>query len=75
MELAEVVMKLVGPVKAVGEHYEDQQRLANLKVLTEVVDVLLNQIDDASRTAERAEASMQAIGLYAKNFLNDVRGT
>jgi hypothetical protein len=75
MELAEVVMKLVGPVNAVGDHYEDQKRLENLKMLTEVVDVLLNQIDDASRTAERAEASMKAVGLYAKNFLNDVRGT
>lgn len=75
MELDEVVLKLVGPVEAVGETTEDKQRLENLKVLTELVGRLLYRISEASIAANRAEASMKAIGLYALKFLRDVRET
>jgi hypothetical protein len=73
MELHDVVLKLVGPVKAVGETHEDNKRLANIKALTELVDRLLYTISDASVDACRHEASMQAIGKHAKTFLQQVR--
>lgn len=73
MELHDVVLKLVGPVEAVGETHEDTQRLANLKVLTALVDRLLCEIAAASTDANRVEASMKAIGQHAQNFLREVR--
>jgi len=69
MELYDVVMKLNGPVDAVGDQGADQKRLANLKELTGLVERLLLTIHDASSTADRQEASMKAIGMYAKTFL------
>ena len=73
MELYDVVMKLVGPVEAVGETNADAERLANLKELAALIDRLLYKISDASTAAGRSEASMRAIGRYAKNFLQDIR--
>lgn len=73
MELHDVVRKLIGPVAAIGEHNEDQRRLANLKVLTEVVEMLLLDIRDAARSANNYQDSMKAIGKYAKDFLDEMR--
>lgn len=73
MELYDVVLKLVGPVEAVGETNEDARRLANLKELTALVDRLLYKISDASIAVGRQEASMKAIGMHARKFLQEVR--
>jgi hypothetical protein len=72
MDLEDVVLKLVGPIVAVGETNEDAKRLKNLKVLTELVDRLLMSIHEASHTANRQEASMRAIGTHARGFLDEV---
>jgi hypothetical protein len=73
MELYEVVMKLVGPVKPVGETREDERRLANMKVLTELADRLLFEIDAVSHNADRIQASMKAIGVHARDFMTGVK--
>ena len=73
MELHEIVLKLVGPVRATGEHNTDQQRLDNMKILTELVNHLLFEITKEEPNADRQEASMKAIGTHARRFLEDVR--
>lgn len=75
MKLIDVVMKLVGPIDAVGETSADAERLANLKDLTELVDHLLGRIANASVAAIRDEASMKAIGMHAMEFINEFRKT
>ena len=72
MSLEDVVMQLVGPIKAVGETNADAQRLANLKALTWLVERLLLSIHEASSDADRHEDSMKAIGTYARDFLSEV---
>jgi hypothetical protein len=67
-----VVMELVGPVRAVGKHEVDVARLVNLNHLTEVVDCLLQEISDAAEAANRQEASMKAIGRRATEYLRSV---
>ena len=73
MELKDVVLKLVGPVEAVGETNEDVRRLSNLKTLTILVDGLLYTISRAATAVSREEASMKAIGQHASKFLRNVR--
>lgn len=73
MELDEIVLRLVGPVRATGQHEVDQQRLDNLKVLTGLVEKLLTEIQGASASANNHQDSMKAIGLYAKDFLKEMR--
>lgn len=69
MEMYEIVMKLIGPVRPTGDHAADQKRLANMEKLTELVDRLLFEIDSATTAATRTEASMKAIGDHAKDFM------
>lgn len=73
MEVHEIVLRLIGPVQPTGEHNTDQQRLENMRALTELTDRLLTEIDAATKSADRPEASMKAIGSHARNFLDDVR--
>lgn len=72
-QLHAVVMKLIGPVHAIGDHNADQQRLENLKMLTVLVDDLLCEIADVAPSADRHEASMKNIGTHARDFLKDVK--
>lgn len=69
MELIDIVMKLNGPIQAVGETNADGERLKNLRSLGELAESLVGRIRDASETADRPEASMKAIGLIAKSYL------
>ena len=70
MELHDVVKKLVGEIKPVGETREDDRRFENLKAMTGLVDLLLTDIDEVShRNADRVEFSMKRAGEHANKFL------
>lgn len=73
MEIEEIVMKLIGPVHALGEHSGDMRRLENMKKLTDLVDKLLFTISQEVPNADRVEYSMKAIGEHAREFLKDVK--
>jgi len=75
MELTiyEIVKKLVGPVLPTGDHGADKQRLENLKELTALVDTLMGDISSASGFASRTESSMKAIGIHAKEFIEEIQ--
>jgi len=72
MNLHEIVMKLVGPVHPCGEHNADVERLKNMKTLTYLVDRLLFEIEAGAVNADKPEASIKAVGKYARDFLRDV---
>ena len=72
MEIYDVVIKLVGPVKPVGETYEDDRRFENLKVLTALVDKLLTDIDTVGMEKSRVEFSRNRAGKYADDFLTKI---
>ena len=72
MELLDVVMKLNGPINAVGESHTDKKRKENLVNLCNLVEALLFEISKATSTANRVESSMKDIGGYAKGFLKEV---
>ncbi len=73
LDLHELVLKLIGPVTAVGDHRIDRDRLENLKVLTGLVEDLMHEVSLAAQTVDRPEASMQTIGKYAKDFLDSTQ--
>lgn len=64
-----VVIKLVGQIDPVGETNEDDRRFENLKVMTELIDALLADINfviDYNRTAP--EYSRKRAADYAIKF-------
>jgi len=73
MNLDEIVMKLIGPVQAIGDSRIDEERLKNMKHLTWLVDRLLFEIETAAADATRTEHSMRLIGEKARDFLKEVK--
>lgn len=69
----EIVMKLTGPVLPIGETRADEERLANMRTLTELTDLLLYEISAAASFAEREEASMKRVGIAARQFLENIQ--
>lgn len=75
MKLNEIVMKLIGPVQPTGSHGTDAERLDNIIELARLIDQLLFEIHEASRSANSHEASMKSIGTYAHEFLTELRSS
>lgn len=73
MELVDVVRKLVGPVRPVGETNADDERFENLKALTELVDALLGDINTLAPHRNRYEFSIKRAGEYAAKFLDETQ--
>lgn len=70
MELKEIVLKLTGEIQPVGETTTDNKRFENLKVLCELVNELVSEIDNVSfYNKDRCEYSMNRSGKYANEFL------
>jgi len=73
MEIEDVVRKLVGPIEPIGETNTDNERFENLKVMTDVVDSLLSDIDRvAMNNKDRVEYSRKRAGQYASDFFDRI---
>lgn len=72
MEIVDVVRKLTGAIEPVGETHTDGQRLDNLKVMTALVDELLDDISGVSRHMDSGEYSRQQAARHAVSFLKHV---
>jgi hypothetical protein len=68
LSIYKVVKKLVGAVEPVGETTEDDRRFDNLQVMTELVDLLLSDIDSVAQNKNRGEYSMKRAGVFASDF-------
>ncbi len=64
----EIVNKLIGPTRPMGESHEDEKRLDNLKEKCDLVAELLQEIKEAA-SYNRPEYSIKRIADYAKSFL------
>lgn len=74
MEIYDIVKKLVGPIHPVGETYEDEDRLENLEVMTELVGEILFDISVISdNNKDRVEHSMKEAGKFAYEFLETIK--
>lgn len=71
----EVVKTLVGEVDAVGSSHIDEKRLENLKVMTEVIDELIEEVIYSASTKDDYRYSMQQIGKYAFEYLKEWKET
>lgn len=70
MELKEIVEKLVGPIQPIGETNTDNARFENLKVLCDLVEGLIVEIDDVTvQHADSYEASRKRAGEFAADFM------
>lgn len=72
MNLYDVVIKLIGPVRPIGETQTDTERFKNLQEMTHLVDKLVYDIDAVATDRDRHEASIKKAGNFANKFLDDL---
>ena len=65
----EMVMRVVGPIKPVGDHSVDRERFENIQELLALIEGLLWQVSFLSGFADRPEAAVAKIGLRAKELM------
>ena len=71
----EIVKKLIGEINPVGETNTDDDRFENLKEMTDLVNMLINDIDNVSyRYRSRGEFSMKRASKFAHEFLTKCIG-
>lgn len=70
MEIKDVVCKLVGPIDPVGETNTDNTRFENLKVMCDLVEALVTDIDNVSYTHQGSyEYSRKRAADFAADFM------
>lgn len=75
MELKEIVMKLTGSIRPLGETNTDNERFENLKALCELTNELVSEIDKVSYDFKDSyEFSVKRASDYAYNFLKNTIG-
>ena len=73
IEIYDVVKKLIGKIRPVGETNTDNKRLENLKEMTELVDKLLIDIDKvACQYKDSHEYSVKQASEFAVKFLDKI---
>ena len=66
----DVVKKLIGEIRPVGETDCDEKRFENLKETVNLVELLLRDIFEVASLSEQYEYSIKKAGKYAKKYLN-----
>ena len=71
-ELKEIVTKIIGEIKPVGDSNIDGQRIENLKELLDFTDELITEIQAVARYKNDDRHSCMKAGRKAKEWLIDL---
>jgi len=73
MDIHEIVKKLVGDISPVGETNEDNKRFENLKIMGDLVESLLSDMDDiVYRKSNNQEYSIKRAVDFVIKFMDDM---
>jgi len=75
MEYTEIIKKLIGNIKPIGETNTDNERFENLKEMCNLVNNLIIDIDDmAYQNKDAREFSVKRSVEFARDFLTKTIG-
>lgn len=69
MTIHEIVKRLIGPIRPAGDSSVDRGRFENLKIMTELVTLLVADIDDVAMEENSHEFSVKQAGEFASKYL------
>jgi len=72
MEIKDIVYKLIGPINPVGETHTDDKRFENLKVMTQLVDDLLTDINNVACMDDSHEFSVKRAAKFCSDFYDQI---
>ena len=73
--IVDIVRKLNGPIRPAGDVSQDDHRFVNLVKMTDVVDLLLEDVENVACPANTSSmfGSVRKAGVFAKGWLEAVR--
>ena len=75
MEIYEIVTKLIGKINPIGETNTDNERFENLKVMCDLVEKLIVDIDTVGYSNRNAyEFSKKRAAEYSEKFITERLG-
>lgn len=73
MTNTDIVKKLIGNINATGDSSRDGERLENLKMMCNLVEDLIVEIQFVTRDKDAYESSIKEIGQFAFKFLSRLK--
>ena len=64
---------LVGASTAVGDSAVDNKIMDNLNTVIDICEWCLDRLDDAAKTKDRPEATMNKIGSHAYSYIGGIK--
>jgi hypothetical protein len=75
MELIDIVDKLIGNIKPIGDTSVDEERFENLKVYCELINEMVRRVDDvACKNESSTLASVKKANDYIGYFFTNTLG-
>jgi len=72
MEIHEIVSKLIGPIRGIGESSSDAKRLENIGEFIRLHDEMTLQLITIARDKDVFESSVKKIGIKSNDYLRNV---
>lgn len=69
----EIVQKLIGNINPVGDSSRDKERFENLKMMCNLVEDLVDEIQYVTRSKNSYESSVKFAGECAQKFLDNLK--
>lgn len=70
IDIYEVVKKIVGEIKPIGDSYTDEVRFENLQRMTELIGKLFDDVNDLVSYKNQHQYSMKKSAEFADKFLS-----
>ena len=75
MELIDIVDKLIGNIKPIGDTAIDEERFENLKAYCELINEMVRKVDDVACENENStQASVKKANDYIGDFFTNTLG-
>lgn len=73
MDYAQILFKLIGPIRPVGDTRIDDERFENLQELGFVVDEIIYELKKIREEKDRQEYSVKECGKLANQILENIK--
>jgi hypothetical protein len=73
MAIIDIVDQLLGPIIPAGDASVDGDRFKNLNDYINLIKVMLEEVDYIASMEDDLQHSIARAGIYAKNFLDEIK--
>lgn len=73
LDLGDILLKLIGPIRPVGDCNEDSKRFENLREYCALAEGMVREIQALTKFANGHEGSVKKAGKYAAHNIEEIK--